>query len=261
MTFKFSEVQGPVIQSRRKPESIIHQRCFPGTVSRIHGSNLWNGHMGLIYDNQEIITEEIHQCIGCGACRQSVQVSGIIFNTGTKSCLTEHLNIKIGTFRNALSFQKLVFALKKPNPFFQFFLYVDTSLIDFFLRNHIMGCRKDRNMIQGCFRCSGKWIHLHDPIDFIPKKFNSNQAVATLGRINLYSISTHTEGSPFHIQIVSIVLDHDQFPDHLIPVLLLSGAKGNDQILIFIRASQSIDAGYRSHYYHIFSFRKGGCGR
>ena len=51
-----------VVQCGWQTESIIHQILFSGTIACIHSSDLRNRHMRLIYDQQEIITEEIQQC-------------------------------------------------------------------------------------------------------------------------------------------------------------------------------------------------------
>ena len=96
--FKFFKIQRSVIQRRRQTEAIIYKCLLPGTVTRIHTSNLRDCHMRLIYDHQKIISKIIQQ--GMWRCSRlcPIQMSGIVLNPRTKSGFPQHFDIEIRPF-------------------------------------------------------------------------------------------------------------------------------------------------------------------
>ena len=144
---KFFKIKWSVVQCRRQTESIIHQCCFSWTIARIHSTNLWNGNMWLIYDNQKIIWEEIHKCHWGCPWWQKIEMSRIVLNSGTKTCFPKHLNIKVRSFCDTLCFNQLVLPFEEANLFLQLFLDILTSRIDFVLGYNIMRCWEDNGML------------------------------------------------------------------------------------------------------------------
>ena len=96
-------------------------------------------------------------------------------------------------------------------------------------------------MVQFCMNFPRKRLHLRNPVDLIPEEFYPDQIIAALRRIYFHHISADTEGRTLDIHIVTVILNINQFPQHLIPVLHHTGAQGYDQVLIFVRASQAVD--------------------
>ena len=174
MLFKFFKIKRPVIQRRRQSETILHKRCFPGTVARVHTAYLRNRHMRFIDDNQIIILKIIHQRKRRNARFQAVQMSGIILDSRTEPCLPQHLDIEIGTFRNPLRFQQFIFTFKISDPVFHFFFNVLTCRTNLLLWHNIMGCRKNSDMLQRRTHLSGQRVRLRDSVYLIPEKLNAN---------------------------------------------------------------------------------------
>ena len=61
---ELAEVQRAVVFCGRQTESIVHQRRFPRLVAGIHAADLRNSLMRLIHNDEEIISEIVHQCVG-----------------------------------------------------------------------------------------------------------------------------------------------------------------------------------------------------
>lgn len=59
MAFKFFKTKGTVVQCRRQTKAIVYQGIFARAVSCIHAPNLGNGHVGLIYNDKEVIRKEV----------------------------------------------------------------------------------------------------------------------------------------------------------------------------------------------------------
>ena len=251
MGFKLLKIQRPVVQRRRKPEAVLHQRVLSGTVPREHAADLRDRHMGLIHDDQEIIREEIQQRHGRLSRRGSVQMPGIVFNAGTEARLPQHLNVKIRPLRNPLSLQQLVLALEIPDSLLQLLFYIFTGNVDFILRNHIMRRRENGHMLQRGNEPSAQRIHLGDPIDFVPEEFHPDQIVAALCRIDLQNVPAHPEAASSQVHIVPVILKINQLPDYRIPVLRHSRPERHDLILILVRAAQTVDTGHAGNHHNV----------
>ena len=100
-------------------------------------------------------------------------------------------------------------------------------------------------------------LHLCNTVDLISEKFDADQIVAALCRVHFHHISSDTESCTLDIHIITIVLNVDQLPEHFISVLHHAGAQRYDQILIFVRASQTVNTGHAGYHYDISAFRQG----
>ena len=175
--------------------------------------------MGLIYNNQIIIPEKVHQSMGHSACRHPRKVPGIIFYSRAETGLPKHLNVKIRPLGNPLSLQQLVLALKITYPFFQLRFYIYTCPVNLLLGHHIMGGGKYCNVFKGCMHLSRQRLHLCYSVYFITKKFHTYQIIPALPGINLQHITPDAETSASQIHVVSVILDINQLVNHLVPVL------------------------------------------
>ena len=97
----------------------------------------------------------------------------------------------------------------------------------------------------------GQGVNLRNPIHLVPKKLHPVGVPAGIGGINLQHVSPDAEASALKIHIISRILNVNQLMDHLVPVLDHAGPERNHHLLIVNGASQSINAGYRSHDNHI----------
>ena len=80
MFLKLIKIQRPVILCRWQTESVIHQCPLAGLIPMVHRPHLRYGHMGLIYNDQEILRKVVHQGIGRLSWSQPGQVPGIILD-------------------------------------------------------------------------------------------------------------------------------------------------------------------------------------
>ena len=53
--FELLKLQGTVVHRRRESEAVIHQHLLAGAIAVVHGSNLWDGHMGFINKEQPVV--------------------------------------------------------------------------------------------------------------------------------------------------------------------------------------------------------------
>ena len=60
--------------------------------------------LGQEIDRKKIIVKEVHETIRCCSRFRSIHMSGIVFNTGTKTGFSKHLNIEVSSLRYSLCF-------------------------------------------------------------------------------------------------------------------------------------------------------------
>ena len=97
----------------------------------------------------------------------------------------------------------------------------------------------------------GQRIKLCDPIDLISEKLHPDRILKGRYRNDLQHIALHPESTTPKIHIISHVLNIDQLPDHIIPVLVHTRAQRNHHFPVIIRITNPIDTGYRRYYDHI----------
>ena len=178
-------------------------------------------------------------------------MSGIIFDSGTKSRLFEHLNIKIGSFFYTLCLQKLVFRFEIAYPLLQFFLDCFCCPFDHCTIHYVMGSREYCHMFQFSFDLTGQHINLRNPVDLVPEKFHPDCCIFLIGGDYFQHIPSDTECTTLKIHVISIILDLYQLADHLIPVFDHTRTQGDHHVLIVCRTTQTIDTGHAGHYDHI----------
>ena len=84
-----------------------------------------------------------------------------------------------------------------------------------------MRCRKYCNKIQPLFDLTGQHIDFRDPVDLIAKKFYPVRIIIRIRRKNLKHIAAHPESAAVKIHLIPIILNIDQFAQHLVPIAFL----------------------------------------
>ena len=164
-------------------------------------------------------------------------MAGVILDTGTKSRFPHHFHIKIRPPGDPLGLQKLVLTLKIFHPLFQLNQDIFRRFFHLLLGHNIMRCRENGHMTKLCPHLSCHRIDLLDPIHLITEKLDPECFITRIRRIHFQYVPTDTESSPLKVHVVAVVLDIDQFMDHLIPVLDHTRPQGDHHLLVIDRAS------------------------
>src|SRR3954465_12102616 len=93
--------------------------------------------------------------------------------------------------------------------FFQFFFNIFNSYFHLFFPCYEVGCWKNSYMLSFTHDLACQCINLTNPVNFITKKLDTEAMLIAGSRENLNHITTDAEGSPFEVDIISIVLDVD----------------------------------------------------
>ena len=215
--------------------------------------------MGLVYYNKEILREIVDEGAGRLPRRRARQVAGVVFNSRAESCFPHHLHIEVGSLQDALRLKELVLALEPGHLLLELFQNVFSCQLHLLLWNDIVGRGENSHMSQLRLDLPGQGIDLCNPVHLIPEEFYPVGIAAGIGGIDFQHIAADTERTALEIHVVSRVLDVDELVYHLIPVLDHAGAQGDHHLLIVDRASQTVNAGDRSHDNDIASLGEG-CG-
>ena len=124
-----------------------------------------------------------------------------------------------------------------------------------------MGGRENGNVTQLSLYLSCNRINLHDPVHLIPEKFDAKSLGVRICGINIQHISFYPETAAFKVHVVAVILDLNQFPNHVIPVFLHPRTQRNNHVLIIDGTSQTVNTGNRCHNDHITPLRQGRRGR
>ena len=256
LRLKLFKVQRTVILCRRQAKAIVHQRGLSGLVAGIHPSDLRYGNMRFIYYNEKIVLKIFHQRQRRRARRKPCKIPGIIFNPAAKPGFPQHLNIKIGAFRNPLRLQQLIFSLKITDTFFQLLFNIHTCPVNLLLRNYIMRSRKNTDMLQRCLNLPRQHVNLRNSIDLISKKLHPNRALRTARRKNLQHIPAHPKRPPVKIHLISRILNINQVTDHIIAVTDHPRTQRNHHPQKILRTAQSINTRHTRNHNHIPALRQ-----
>ncbi len=91
-------------------------------------------------------------------------------------------------------------------------------------RHNVVGGRKDCDVVQFTFKISPVSISISEIRSISSPKNSTRTALSDLlRRKNLQYITAHTERTTVEIHLISGVLNIDQLPDNLIPVLSIPG--------------------------------------
>ena len=112
-------------------------------------------------------------------------------------------------------------------------------------------------MLQLSLDLSCEHVDLGNPVDLIPEKFHPHSGIGFIGRNNFHHISAHPEGASFEIHLVPVILDVDELPDDLVPVLLHTRTQGYHHLLKVLRLTQAIDTGHTGNDNHIPPLNEG----
>ena len=87
------EGQRAVVQGAGQAEAVLHQGLLAGAVAVVHATDLRDGHVGLIHEQQKVVGEVVQQSPGWLAGPALGQVAGVVLHPGAVANLAQHLQV------------------------------------------------------------------------------------------------------------------------------------------------------------------------
>src|SRR5690606_2542613 len=106
------ELERSVIERARKAEAVLHKGRLSRAIPFEHGTDLRDGDMRLVGDEEKILREIIDQCGGRIAGFSPRKVARVVLDAVAEAHLFEELEIVERPLFKALSLEKLPFGLK-----------------------------------------------------------------------------------------------------------------------------------------------------
>jgi hypothetical protein len=142
------EIEGSIVEGRRKSKPEIHEDGFSRSVSCIHPADLRNGRMGLVDDGKKVFGKEVEERVGGRAGGTPGQMPGVIFNAVAETHFLHHFEIVIGTHLEPLGLEKFVFFFKLLKSRFKFSFNGEDCALDFFVGgDEVLGGEKNHGVL------------------------------------------------------------------------------------------------------------------
>ncbi len=104
---------------------------------------------------------------------------------------------------------------------------------------------------------AGKRVDLYYPFYLVSEEFDPYRYFGLPGREYVNGIPSYTKPSAGEIHLVPLIIDADQLPYDLVPVLYHAGAERDYHVHVIGRAAYSVDTGNAGHNDNVPSLRKG----
>ena len=212
--FELFEPQGSVVERGREPESVFNKGPLPRPVAVVHASNLGDGDVTLIDDEEEIVGKVVDEGIGRLPRYPPREVAGVVFDTRTVPHLLHHLEVVHRPLLKTLRLDKFIHPLEGLQPLPEFHPYV------FYGALHIVPCRNvvARRVYEGPVdppaHLSPHGVNFGDCLDRIAEELHSHRCLPLIGGEDLYNVPTNPEGTPMEVVVIPFVLHlHEPFED------------------------------------------------
>ena len=255
----FVEPEGPIVHGREEPESMLDENLLATSVALVLAVKLWDGHMALVENHEEVVREVVHQGVRRLSRLPPVQVSRVILDAVAVTELPHHLEVVCGTHAKPLSLQQLVPFFEPLEPFCQFQFDRGRRRLNALVGGDVMGGGVDDHLPQFAYHLARHRVHLQHSFYFVTEILDSHQGLL-VRREHLEGVSLDPEFPPGEVHLVSLVLDVHQLPNGIGQRELDSLDQAQQLPLVLLRATESVDGRHRGHDDHIASGeqRRGG---
>ncbi len=213
-------------------------------VASVHGPDLRNRDMTLIYEEKKILGEVIDKAERPLTLLPSVQISRVILNPRAIAHLLHHLYVVLDPLLQPLGLQLLSLLLEEGYLLYEILLNLLHGGLRPFLRGHKIIRGIDWNFVFLLHDHAGDRIYDADSVYLVPKELYPHRLVRTT-EIYIDRIASHTEGPSLEIGFRAAVQRVDEVveePRHA-PVFPLLDKDG--LVVEVFRIADAIEAGNR----------------
>jgi hypothetical protein len=165
--FPLLEAEGTVVQGRRKAETVLDQGLLPRPIALEHPTDLGEGHVGLIHDQEEVLGEVVEQARGPLAFPAAIHVARIVLDTGAGADLQHHLHVEVGSRLDPLGLEEEPVVLKPLHTPLQLLANEGDGLLDGPAGSGVVGGGIDGGLLQRREHLACEGIKPGDPLDLI----------------------------------------------------------------------------------------------
>ena len=200
------EFQRTVIHGGRQPEAEVDQRFLSGAVTFIHGSQLRDGHMGLVRNQQRILGQIIEQGRRRFARGATGKQTGIVFHPVAVTQFLQHFDIEPGALLQSLGFHQLVLLFQFLEPLIQLFLDHVHRFQHHLPWGDVVALGVHRDATDPLDHLAGERIENADGLHLIVEQLNAHRFLFFFRRKDIDHIAAHSIRGPAKIHFVAGVL-------------------------------------------------------
>jgi len=178
-------------------------------------------------------------------------MAGIVLDARAVPHLLHHFQIVARALLQPLRFQQPVLRPELLQPLLQ--LRLDGRLrAEHLLRcRHIMGRRKDRDVVSFCHRLAGEHVELREPVDLVAEHLDAHRRIVRRRREDVDRIPMYAERVAGEIHVVPQILHPHQPREDRLLRDLLPRPERQPHGAVILRVAQAVDARHGRHDDHI----------
>ena len=144
---KLVPLEGAVVHRGGQAESVVDKGALTRHVAFEHRADLWDSHVGLVDDEQEVVREVVQQRVRRGAGTAPVNVARIVFHARARPDFLEHLQVEGRAHTQALLLEEFVLASEPREPIIELVLDGGNRLLHAFLAGHVVRGREQVGVV------------------------------------------------------------------------------------------------------------------
>ena len=225
---------------------MFDQGSFARSIPLVHGTELWNRHVRLVDDDEEVIGEVVDETVRCLAGATTVHVTGVVLDATAKADLLHHLEVERGAHTQALSLEQLAFTLELPQTLGELFSDRTDRVIHRIRARDVVGAGKHRYCVEFFDDVAGERMQGIQRLDLVAEHLDADRQFFVL-RDDLDRVTAHPEVATGEIHVVAVVLHRDEFADECVPIDLHPDLQRDHRLEITFGTAETVDARHRRH--------------
>ena len=252
---KLFKLQRTIVQRCGQAEAVAHEGLLARAVAAVHGTDLRDGDVTFINDDEKIFRKEVEQAVRTCAGGASVEIARIVFDARTVTEFAYHLYVVVHTLFEALGFEVFVLLLEPLHLLHEVVLdLADGEFLRFFGGEEEVG-GVDFIFVKRTDTLPRKTVDLFDAVDFVAPEVDA-QHIVGVSEEDVHRVALHAEVAALRCHVVAGVEAVHQAAQEDIHRDTLAGAQEDDVFVECRGVAHTVDAAHRRHHHHIFAPRE-----
>ena len=238
------EAERAVVDRRRQPEAVVHQRALSRSVTRGHAGDLRDRLVGLVDEADEVVREVVHERVGRRAGRAVVEDPRVVLDARGEAELLHHLDVVFRALLQAVRLEELAALVEPLEPLGQLALDLDEAPLHRLVLGDVVAGRPDRDVVDVVEDLARKRVEVVDRLDLVAEEV---QAVGRLrvGGEDLHQLALGAEGAAGKRRLVAVVLHAHELLEELVAVDPLPHLEQLHLLRVELGRADAVDAGDR----------------
>ncbi len=187
---------------------MLNQGALARHVTLVHATDLRHRHVRLVDHQQEVLSKIVQQTVRCGAGLASIDMPGVVLDSGAGADLTHHLEVITGTHPQPLRFQQLAAGFQFGQPQSQLGLNIVDRPLHALRAGHVVRRWEDVDLAVLAKHFTTDRLQCGKRLDLIAKELHPD-GMLFIHREDLNGVTAYPESTAGASQIIAGVLNVD----------------------------------------------------